>query len=180
MKKIAIASLLALASATASAAGFVSLDVDHVTDDRSKATSTAQFVRAGTTMHGVDLGLTSRTAVAELGGLRNSLELTVGNKVGPLSPFVGIGHDNGLNGAVGSSFKYGVVGATAGTKIGPGFALAGIKTRVNWNDSAPKQTVVFGTYSIPVAKRISFNLNAGKSYQDIQEHSLGAGLSFKF
>ena len=180
MKKIAAASLLSMASMTASATGFVSLDVDHVNDDRTNRNSTAQFVRAGKTIDGINLGLTSRTAAAEQGGLRNSLELSVGKKIGAISPFVGVAYDNGLNGAPGKSYQYGLVGATTGANIGPGFALAGIKTRLNWDSDNPKQTVIFATYRVPVAKDVGININVGKSLQDIRETSLGAGLNFRF
>jgi hypothetical protein len=97
------------------------------------------------------------------------------------APFVGVGYDNGFNGAANGSYTYGLVGATTGTKIGPGFALLGVKTRVGSSAAVEtKQTVVFGTYSIPVAKNVAFNINAGKSYQDIKEDSYGVGLRFGF
>ncbi len=47
MKKIAIASLIAVAAA-AQAGGFVSYGVDQVTDRVSNKQSIAQYVRAGT------------------------------------------------------------------------------------------------------------------------------------
>lgn len=180
MKKFAFAILLASATMAASAADYVSIAVDHV-KNKSGQESSAQYVRAGKTIGGIDFGLQSRTAAGNQGGLRNSLEVTAGNKFGPVSPFVGVGYDNGLNGAPNGSYTYGLVGATTGAKVGPGFALAGVKTRVG--TSAPvetKQTVVFGTYSIPVAKNIALNLNASKSYQDIKEDAYGLGLSFGF
>jgi hypothetical protein len=42
------------------------------------------------------------------------------------------------------------------------------------------QTLAFGTYSIPVANKISLNINASKSYQDIKENAWGLGLGFAF
>jgi hypothetical protein len=180
MKKIVFATLLASATMVASAADFVSIDVDHV-KAKSGQESTAQYVRAGKTIGGINFGLQSRTAVKNEGGMLNSLEVTAGNKLGPIAPFVGVGYDNGFNGAPNGSYTYGLIGATTGTKIGPGFALLGVKTRVGSSAAVEtKQTVVFGTYSIPVAKNVAFNINAGKSYQDIKEDSYGVGLRFGF
>ena len=180
MKKIAIATLLASAAMVASAADFVRIDVDHV-KNKSGQESSAQYIRAGKTIGGIDFGLQSRTGVGNQGGMFNSLEITGGNKLGPIAPFVGVGYDNGFNGSPAGSYTYGLVGATTGAKVGPGFALAGVKTRVG--TSAPvetKQTVAFASYSVPVAKKISLNFNASKSYQDIKEDSYGVGVSFGF
>lgn len=180
MKKFAFAILLASATMAASAADYVSVAVDHV-KAKSGQESSAQYIRAGKTIGGIDFGLQSRTAVKNTGGMLNSLEVSAGNKLGPISPFVGVGYDNGFNGAPDGSYTYGLVGATTGTKVGPGFALLGVKTRVGTSAKVEtKQTVVFGTYSIPVTKNVAVNLNAGKSYQDIKENSYGLGLSFGF
>jgi hypothetical protein len=66
-------------------------------------------------------------------------------------------------------------------KVGPGFALAGINTRVGTTASTEtKQTVAFGTYSIPVAKNVDIRLNVSKSYQDIRENAYGVGVGFSF
>lgn len=179
MKKIVFASLLALAS-VASSAQYVSVDVDHV-KTKSGQESSAQYVRAGKTIGGIDFGLQSRTGVGNQGGMFNSLEVTGGGKLGPIRPFVGIGYDNGFNGAPGGSYTYGLVGATAGTKVGPGFAFGGVKTRVG--SSAPvetKQTIAFATYSLPLAKNIALNVNASKSYQDIKETAYGLGIGVGF
>lgn len=181
MRKFAIATLLAIATVSASAADFVSVDVDHVKSNVTNQESNAQYVRAGKTISGINFGLQSRTAVGNNGGMLNSLEVTAGGKLGPVAPFVGVGYDNGFNGARGASYTYGLVGATAGAKIGPGFALAGVKTRVGTSAAhETKQTVAFGTYSIPVAKNIALNVNASKSYQDIKENAYGVGLGFSF
>ena len=114
----------------------------------------------------------------------NSLEATIANnKIGfaGVTPFVGVGHDNGFNGADKGQFTYGLVGATTGLKVGPGFALLGVKTRVGSDEAVrTKQTVAFGTYSIPVANKVSLNLNASKSYQTIKEDAVGLGLTFSF
>ena len=179
MKKIAFASLLALAS-VASSAQYVSVDVDHV-KTKAGQESSAQYVRAGKTISGVDYGLQSRTGVGNKGGMFNSLEVTAGGKLGPVAPFVGVGYDNGFNGAPAGSYTYGLLGATAGTKVGPGFAFGGVKTRLGTSAKVEtKQTVAFGTYSLPLAKGIALNLNASKSYQDIKETAYGVGLSFGF
>lgn len=183
MKKIL--AILALASfGSAFAADFVSVDVDNVRGLKGASDSTAQYVRAGKGFGDYQLGLQSRTATVDGGGMLNSLEATLSTKkVGfaGVTPFVGIGHDNGFNGAQGGAYTYGLVGATTGVKVGPGFALLGVKTRVGSDeDTRTKQTVAFATYSIPVAKKVSLNLNASKSYQSIKEDALGLGLSFSF
>jgi len=181
MKKIAFATLLASAAMVASAADFVSIDVDHV-KTASGQESSAQYVRAGKTINGIDYGLQSRTGVGNKGGMFNSLEVTgAAGKLGPVQPFVGIGYDNGFNGAPAGSYTYGLIGATTGAKVGPGYAFGGVKTRLGTSAAhETKQTVAFATYSIPVAKKISLNVNASKSYQDIKETAYGVGLSFGF
>ena len=180
MKKFAFASLLAVASFAASAADFVSVDVDHV-KTKAGQESSAQYVRAGKTIGGIDFGLQSRTGVGNHGGMFNSMEVTAGNKLGSIAPFVGVGYDNGFNGSPAGSYTYGLVGATTGAPVGPGYAFGGIKTRLGTSAKVEtKQTVAFATYSIPVAKKISLNVNASKSYQDIKETAYGVGLSFGF
>lgn len=185
MKKLLATLTLALAaSSTAFAADFVSVDVDNVVGREGQGNSTAQYVRIGKELGGMQFGLQSRTAKLDGGGLLNSVEATVANpklKVIGITPFVGIGYDNGVNGASGGSFNYGLVGATAGAKVGPGFALVGVKTRVGSTERVDtKQTVVFGTYSVPVAKNVAVNLNVSRSDQDIKENAYGLGLQFSF
>lgn len=183
MKKIFAILALSL-TGTAFAADYVSVDVDRVRGLQGASDSTAQYVRAGKQLGNYQLGLQSRTATVNGGGMLNSLEATVANnKVGfaGITPFVGVGHDNGFNGANKGQYTYGLVGATTGMKVGPGFMLAGVKTRVGSDEvTRTKQTVAFATYSIPVVKNVALNLNASKSYQDIKENSLGLGLSFNF
>jgi len=179
MKKIAFASLLALAS-VASSAQYVSIDVDHV-KTKSGQESSAQYVRAGKTIGGIDYGLQSRTGVGNKGGMFNSLEVTAGGKLGSIAPFVGVGYDNGFNGSPAGAYTYGLLGATTGAKIGPGFAFGGVKTRLGTSAKVEtKQTVAFATYSLPLAKNIALNVNASKSYQDIKETSYGLGIGFGF
>ena len=183
MKKIFAILALAL-TGTAFAADYVSVDVDGVKGLQGGSNSTAQYVRAGKGFGNYQLGLQSRTATIDGGGMLNSLEATVANnkiKVVGLTPFVGVGHDNGFNGANGAAYTYGLVGATYGVKAGPGFALLGAKTRVGSDEAVrTKQTVAFATYSIPVAKNVAINLNASKSYQTIKEDAYGIGLGFSF
>lgn len=182
MKKIL--AILALASSSAFAADFVSVDVDNVQGLKGGRDSVAQYVRAGKGFGDYQLNLQSRTATVDGGGMLNSLEATIANNkvsVAGITPFVGVGHDNGFNGANNGQFTYGLVGATTGVKVGPGFALLGVKTRVGSDEVVrTKQTVAFATYSIPVAKKVSLNLNASKSYQTIKEDALGLGLTFSF
>ena len=182
MKKI-IAILAMALSGTTFAADYASVDVDNVSGLGNGAKdSQAQYVRAGKGFGNYQLGLQSRTATVTGGGMLNSLEVTAANnKVGfaGVTPFVGFGHDNGFNG--GTSYNYGLVGATTGAKVGPGFALLGVKTRVGSTEAvATKQTVAFATYSVPVAKNVAVNLNASKSYQNIKENAVGLGLGFSF
>ena len=182
MKKIFAILALAL-SGTAFAVDFVSVDVDHVQGRKGAHDSTAQYVRAGKGFGDYQVNLQSRSARRDDGLVLNSLEVTTSNKnVSALgiTPFVGVGHDNGFD--RGQSYNYGLVGATYGKPVGPGFLLLGAKTRVGSTEDAArtKQTVGFATYSIPVAKNVAFNLNASRSGQDIKEKAFGAGLTFNF
>ena len=184
MKKIFAIMALGLAG-SAFAADYVSVDIDRVNGLKGAKDSTAQYVRAGKGFGDLQLGLQSRTAQVQGGGLLNSLELTAANNkinVAGITPFIGVGYDNGFNGAAGKSYEYGLVGATLGGKVGPGFALAGVKTRVGSTEDGPrtKQTVAFGSYSLPVTKTVAVNLNLSKSYQTIKEDAVGLGLTFAF
>jgi len=182
MKKIF--AILALAvTTTAFAADYVSVDVDSVHGRKGQSDSTAQYIRAGKEIGGYQFGLQGRTATLDNnGGMLSSVEATVGKAstyFKGVTPFVGAGHDNGLNG--GTSYNYGLVGATYGVQAGPGFALVGVKTRVGSTEAhMTHQTVAFGTYSIPVAKQVALNLNLSRSYQDIKENAVGLGLGFSF
>jgi hypothetical protein len=178
MKKTILTLSLALAAISASAANFVSVDVDSVKDNQTGATSHAQYFRAGKDVAGLNLGLQVRTATIDGGGMLNSVEGTVGKDVGPVNVFGGVGHDNGFNG--GRSFQYGLVGASTGMKVGPVWAYAGVKTRVNWESATPAQTVAFVGASYPLTKTLSVNAGWSKSYQDIQENAWGVGLRVGF
>jgi hypothetical protein len=180
MKKIL--AILALATlGTAFAADYVSVDVDHVKSNSGYASSTAQYVRAGKEVAGLQLGVQSRTSVSSNGGMYNSLETTVGKSISGFTPFVGMGFDNGLNGAKNGDFRYTLAGVTTGTPLLGGYALGGLKTRLTSSEAnMTHQTVAFGTYSYPVAKGVAVNLNVSKSYQDIKENTYGLGVGFSF
>lgn len=180
MKKIF--AILALAvSSSAFAANYVSVDVDNVLGRNGTQDSTAQYIRAGKEIGGIQYGLQGRTAtLKDNSAVLSSVEVTAAKNsinVAGITPFVGIGHDNG-----GSGYNYGLVGATYGLKAGPGFLLLGAKTRVGSTEAGArtKQTVAFSTYSIPVAKDVALNLNVGRSGQTIKENSFGVGLGFSF
>ena len=185
MKKRLLKNLLAsmaavLAAGTASAANYVSVDVDAVKDTKSKALSTAQYVRAGYDTMGLNFGLQVRTAVFEKGGMLNSAEGTVGKSAGPLSLYGGVGYDNGWNGGAGKAYQYALVGATLGQPIGPFYGYTGIKTRVNWEKTNPEQTVAFAGLSYPLTKNISVNGGFSASRQDIKENAWGLGARVTF
>lgn len=182
MKKILAILALAL-TGTAFAADYVSVDVENVEGRKGASDSTAQYVRAGKGFGDYQFGLQARTAKFTDNSLASSVEVTGAKNslnVAGITPFVGVGHDNG--GASAQAYNYGLVGATYGIKAGPGFLLTGIKTRVGSteNGARTKQTVWFGTYSIPVAKNVAVNLNASRSGETIKENALGLGLTFNF
>lgn len=183
MKKFAIASIMALAAVAASAANFVQVEQEHVNGRQGATGSEVSYVRFGKDIGNYSLGVQSRTARFDGGGTASSLETTLANKnvsVFGITPFVGVGHDFGGSTA-GSDYTYGLVGATAGAKIGPGFALAGVKTRVGSTEATnTKQTVTFASYSVPVAKDTAVNVGVSRSAQDIKERGVSVGVSFGF
>ena len=183
MKKILAILALAL-SGTAFANGYVSVDVENVQGRNGAGDSTAQYIRAGKGFGDYQVGLQGRTAtMKDNSGMLNSVEV-YGSKNSinfkGITPFVGAGHDNGFNG--GTPYNYGLVGATYGRSVGPGFLMLGAKTRVGSTETGARtaQTVAFTTYAIPVAKQVSLNLNASRSGQDIKEKAFGVGLGFSF
>lgn len=178
MKKTLLALSLVAITAASNAANFASLDVDRVKDDKTGVVSHAQYVRAGVDAYGLNLGLQARTAAFSGGGMVNSLEGTVGKQMGMVNVFGGIGHDNGWNG--GRSFQYGLLGASTGMPLGPVYGFAGVKTRVNWNDANPAQTVTFAGVSKNVTKSVSVNAGWSKSFQDIKETAWGLGVRVGF
>lgn len=181
MKKTILALALATAAATSHAANFVSFDVDQVTDTRTRAGSTAQYFRAGKDMVGLNMGLQIRTAVFDKGGMLNSVEATAGKDlIKGINVFGGVGYDNGFNGKVNGDFTYGLVGLSTGVPLGPLWAFTGIKTRVNWDDANPKQTVSYAGVSYPMNKTLSLNASVSRSMQDIEEKAYGVGLRVSY
>ena len=181
MKKLLLALSLTAAFASAQAANFVSFDVDKVEDNGNGAKSTAQYFRAGKDISGMNLGIQVRTAVFDKGGMLNSVEVTAGKDlVKGVNTFVGVGYDNGFNGKVNGDFTYGLVGASTGMPLGPVWAFAGAKTRINWDNDNPKQTVAFAGVSLPVTKAMSLNASVSRSYQTIQEDAFGLGVRFAY
>lgn len=185
MKKFAIAILSAL-SFSVFAADYVSVAVDHVTDRATNSKSTAQFVRAGKEINGIQYGLQSRTSRRDDGtGLFNSLEGYVGKNYSVsglnVSPFVGLGRDNTKNGAS-EPYTYGLIGANVGTPVLGGYAMAGVKTRAGSTQDGDrtKQTVTFASYSYPVAKQVSLVAGVSRSAQDIKERAVSLGVSVGF
>ena len=182
MKKLLIATLVAT-SFGAQAANFVQVEQEHVTGRQGADGSEVSYVRFGKDIGNYNLGVQSRTARFNAGGTASSLEVTGSNKnisAFGITPFVGVGHDfGGAN--LGTDYTYGVVGATAGAKIGPGFALAGVKTRVGSDEATrTKQTVTFVSYGVPVAKDVTVNVGASRSAQDIKERGVSVGVAFGF
>ena len=92
MKKIF--AILALAvSGTAFAADYVSVDVENVLGNTSAGNGTAQYIRAGKEIGGIQFGLQGRTATMKNNsGMWSSLEVTAAKnsvKVLGITPFVG-------------------------------------------------------------------------------------------
>ena len=182
MKKIAIAMLAAL-SFGAFAADYLEVAVDQVNGRKGGSDSTAQYVRAGKAFGDYQVGVQQRTAKFTDNSVGTSTEAYLSNsKVSAfgITPFVGMGHDYGSGSN--QSYNYGLVGATAGMQVGPGFALVGVKARTGTTEigTRTKQTLSFASYSVPVAKNVAVNLNASRSAQDIKEAAFGLGLSVGF
>jgi hypothetical protein len=174
MKKTLLALAVSLGFATAAQANWISYDVDKVKNDGAGSDSTAHYLRGGFKAAGMDNMIQARTAQFDGGGMVHSIEFTSGKTMGMFTPFVGVGHDLGYNGA--KSFNYGLIGASTGMKLGPLYAYAGGKTRLNFNDTNPKQTVGFLGVSYPLTKAVSVNLGYSKSVQDIKESAVGLGI----
>jgi len=98
-------------------AGWISYDLDQVkADAKGGSDSQAHYIRAGGSVAGFNTMMQARTASFDKGGMVHSVELTAGKQLGPVSPFVGIGHDLGFNGS--KSFQYGLIGVSGGMPIG--------------------------------------------------------------
>lgn len=183
MKKIAIA-LLAVAALSAQAANYVQVEQENVTGREGAGGSDVSYVRFGKDIGDYNLGVQHRTARFNAGGIASSLEGYLSNKnvsAFGITPFVGAGRDFGGD-ATKPAYSYGLVGATAGAQVGPGFALAGIKTRVGSTEDGArtKQRVTFASYSVPVAKDTSVSVGTSWSSQDIKEKGVSVGVSFGF
>ena len=179
MNKFLMTGLTAL-TFSVQAANYVSLEVDTVKDTGNKSTSTAQYFRAGTDAFGLNLDLAARTAAFRDGGLLSSYEATVGKQLGRVNVFGGLGYDNGYNGGKGDNYQYGLVGASTGMPIGPVYAFAGAKTRINWDHANPKQTVTFAGVSYGLTKNVSVELDVSRSTQTIKEKAAGVGVRIGF
>ena len=184
MKKNLIVAALILSS-SAFAGDFVSVSVDHLTDRKTNADSTVQYVRAGKEINGIQAGLQSRNARSNDGtGIKSSLEFYLGKNYTvsstSVTPYIGTGYDNGKNGASDAQYTYGVVGVTATKKLSAGSVGLGYKTRVNWDHSKPAQTITSISYSYPVAKQVSLTAGVSRSAQDIKERATSVGIGFTF
>lgn len=178
MNKTILSLAVALGVSCANA-GWVSYDLDQVkADAKGGSDSQAHYIRAGGSVMGLNTMMQARSASFEKGGMVHSVELTAGKQIGMINPFIGVGHDLGFNGS--KSFQYGLIGASAGKPIGPLFVYGGAKTRINWDDANPKQTVTFLGASYPLTKNLSANLGISKSTQDIKEHAVGVGVRVSF
>ena len=182
MKKFAIA-IMAFAAMAAQAANFVQVEQEHVLGRKGADDSQVSYVRGGKDIGDYTLGVQSRTARFNAGGIASSLEGTVSNKnvsAFGITPFVGAGHDfGGAN--KGTDYTYGIWGATTGAKVGPGFALAGFKIRQGSTETVnTKQTVTFASYAVPVAKDTAVNVGVSRSAQDIKEKGISVGLTVGF
>lgn len=179
MKKIAIATLLATAALSASAADFVQINEERAQGRQGASDSNVTYLRAGKDFGPTSLGFQSRTARFDAGGVATSLEATVSDKRVTLlgvTPFIGAGHDFSHSG-----FNYGLVGATTGFSIGPGFVYAGAKMRVlREHKEDPRQLVTFAGYSLPVNKAVALDLGISRSDRDIKENATTLGLRFNF
>ena len=86
MKKLF--AILALGMATSTfAADYVSVDVENVTGRKGASNSTAQYVRTGKEIDGIQYGLQSRVAnIDNNGGTLSSLEVTAGKNFSGFTP----------------------------------------------------------------------------------------------
>ena len=67
-----------------------------------------------------------------------------------------------------------------GFPVGAGRLNLGVNTRLNFEQSDPKQSVVSAVYSVPVTQKLSVSLRVINSYQTIKEDYRGIGLTYKF
>ena len=185
MKKLLITSAMMLTSLF-STAQTVGVDYDRVYNRQLKITGDAHWLRVNNTVDGINYGVLSRTTKYDTGlGLWTNFEGSVGKTydIGlpfKISPFVAAGYDDGRNGAVNASFWYTRVGVGTGFPVGPGRLNLGVNTRLNFEPSDPKQSVVSAVYSVPVTQKLSVSLRVINSYQTIKEDYRGIGLTYRF
>lgn len=180
MKKLFIALSVMLASISATAQT-VGLDVDRVYNRQYKIYGDAHWLRVNATVDGINYGVLSRTTKYDTGlGLWNNLEGSVGKTYGAFTPFVAAGYDDGRNGAVNSDFWYTRVGVGTGFNVGPGRLNLGVNTRINFDQSDPKQSIISVVYSVPVTEKFSVSLRVINSYETIAEDYRGIGLTYRF
>ena len=207
MKKLFIASAMMLTSLFSNA-GTIGVDVDHVYNKAAYVGGVAHFLRWNDTIDGINYGLSNRTvrygsnpnssvASSKLRssdgwGMWNNFEGSVGktyNIAGSfdLSPYVGLGYDDGQNGAVDKAYWYGRVGVATGVQIGPGRWNTAITTRVNHEAGHLEHTMWLNNYSIPLNNQISINIRASRGWQNAlgivpktYEDYTGIGITYKF
>ena len=125
MKKTILSIAMAVGFGTAQA-GWISYDLDQVkADAKGGSDSQAHYIRAGGSVAGFNTMMQARTASFDKGGMVHSVELTAGKQLGPVSPFVGVGHDLGFNGS--KSFQYGLIGVNGVIERFESGALLAIK-----------------------------------------------------
>ena len=174
MKKLLITSAMMLTSLF-STAQTVGVDYDRVYNRQLKITGDAHWLRVNNTVDGINYGVLSRTTKYDTGlGLWTNLEGSVGKTydIGlpfKVSPFVAAGYDDGRNGAVNASFWYTRVGVGTGFPVGPGRLNLGVNTRLNFEPSDPKQSVVSAVYSVQCACDPKTQRESA-SYQQLPNH----------
>lgn len=207
MKKLLITSAMMLTSLFAMA-GTIGVDQDHVYNKAADVGGQAHILRWSDTIDGIDYGLSNRVTTygsnpnssvnssklksSSGWGMWSTFEGSVGksyaiNSTLTLRPYVGMGYDDGQNGAVGTGYWYGRVGVAAGVKIGPGRWNTAITRRVNHESGHLEQTMWLNNYSIPINDKFSVNLRASRGWQDAlgvvpktYEDYTGIGITYKF
>jgi hypothetical protein len=207
MKKLFIASAMMLTSLL-STAGTIGVDVDYVYNKAGDVGGTAHILRWNDTIDGINYGLSNRTVrygsnpnsdvpsaklkSADGWGMWNNFEGSVGKTFKitdsfALSPFVGLGYDDGQNGAVGTAYGYGRIGVSTGFQIGPGRWNTTLTRRVNYEPGHLEHSMWLNNYSIPLNDRISVNLRISRGWQDklgivpkTYEDYKGIGFTYKF
>ena len=207
MKKLLITSAMMLTSLF-STAGTVGVDVDHVRNAAGQVSGMAHILRWNDTVDGINYGLSNRTVTygsnpsspvpsaklrsADVWGMWNKFEGSVGKTydIGlpfKVSPFVGLGYDDGQNGAVGTGYGYGRVGISTGIPIGPGRWNTTLTTRVNYESNHLNHTMWLNNYTIPLNDKFSVSVRVSRGWQNTigivpktTEDYRGIGITYKF